>query len=84
MSKHACECVELVLHKSADPHQKPFLFHHPPRSEKHFNQKAIQHPTTGLAASKHDRHFVGIDEKEEYLDLSINRFEAYRPNSTDS
>jgi len=30
--------------------------------------------TTGLAAIKHDRNFVGIDEKEEYLNLSIQRF----------
>ncbi|MGM0405127.1 MAG: hypothetical protein ACQEQM_03180 [Thermoplasmatota archaeon] len=31
--------------------------------------------TTSLAATKHDRNFVGIDQKEEYLKLSIQRFE---------
>lgn len=32
--------------------------------------------TAGLAAVDHGREFVGIDQSEEYLDLSIRRFEA--------
>ena len=32
--------------------------------------------TTGLAAVKFGRRFVGIDQNEDYLDLSINRFES--------
>ena len=30
--------------------------------------------TTGLAATKHGRNFVGIDQKEEFLNLSVQRF----------
>ena len=30
--------------------------------------------TTGLAAYKHDRNFIGIELEKEYLDLSIKRF----------
>ena len=32
--------------------------------------------TTGLSASRHGRSYVGIDASDEYLDLSIRRFEA--------
>ena len=32
--------------------------------------------TTGLAAVKNGRRFIGIDQEEEYLDLSIKRFES--------
>lgn len=31
--------------------------------------------TTGLAAVKHKRQFIGIDREKEFLQLSINRFE---------
>jgi site-specific DNA-methyltransferase (adenine-specific) len=31
--------------------------------------------TTGLAAVKNGRRYLGIDQSEEYLDLSIARFE---------
>lgn len=31
--------------------------------------------TTGIAAFMHDRKFIGIDQSEEYLDLSVKRFE---------
>ena len=31
--------------------------------------------TTGLAAVEHGRHYVGIDQSEEYLDLSIKRLQ---------
>ena len=34
--------------------------------------------TTGLAAYKYNRRFIGIDSKKEYLDLSIKRFEDLR------
>ena len=40
--------------------------------------------TTGLATVNHDRTFVGIDEKEEYLNLSIQRFEEQRKNKQTS
>ena len=30
--------------------------------------------TTGIAAHKHGRHFIGIDTEKDYLDLSIKRF----------
>jgi len=32
--------------------------------------------TTGLAAVQNGRRYIGIDQSEEYLDLSIDRFEA--------
>jgi site-specific DNA-methyltransferase (adenine-specific) len=32
--------------------------------------------TTGLAAVQNGRRYIGIDQDEEYLDLSIDRFEA--------
>ncbi|MEM1007903.1 MAG: DNA methyltransferase [Myxococcota bacterium] len=32
--------------------------------------------TAGLLAYEHGRHFIGIERKKEYLDLSIRRFEA--------
>ena len=40
--------------------------------------------TTGLAAYLHNRRFIGIDIKKEYLDLSIKRFEnlKQKPKST--
>ena len=31
--------------------------------------------TTGLAAFMYDREFIGIDNNQEYLDLSIRRFQ---------
>ena len=31
--------------------------------------------TTGIAAYKHDRRFIGIDTETDYLDLSIKRFQ---------
>lgn len=31
--------------------------------------------TTGIAAHKHGRHFIGIDTEKDYLDLSIKRFQ---------
>ena len=31
--------------------------------------------TTGIAANKLNRKFIGIDNSQEYLDLSIRRFE---------
>ncbi len=34
--------------------------------------------TTGIAAYKHDRRFIGIDSKEEYLKLSIKRFKEQK------
>ena len=38
--------------------------------------------TTGIAANKLNRKFVGIDDKKEYLDLSIRRFEEiYEPRN---
>ncbi|MFW6053961.1 MAG: DNA-methyltransferase [Persicimonas sp.] len=32
--------------------------------------------TTGLAAVQNDRNYVGIDQNEEYLELSVRRFEG--------
>ncbi|MFA6355570.1 MAG: site-specific DNA-methyltransferase [Candidatus Omnitrophota bacterium] len=32
--------------------------------------------TTGIAAYKFDRHFIGVDRNEEYLSLSIKRFNS--------
>ncbi len=34
--------------------------------------------TTGIAANKHGRKFVGMDKEEKYLDLSIRRFEEQK------
>jgi site-specific DNA-methyltransferase (adenine-specific) len=31
--------------------------------------------TTGLAAARHGRRYLGVDLSEEYLDLSVRRFE---------
>lgn len=36
--------------------------------------------TTGMAASLHKRHFIGIDLEKKFLDLSIKRFEALEHN----
>ncbi|MFW6172582.1 MAG: DNA-methyltransferase [Elusimicrobiota bacterium] len=38
--------------------------------------------TTGIAAYKQDRRFMGIDSKEEYLKLSIDRFKKCRKRSS--
>lgn len=36
--------------------------------------------TTGLAAYLHNRNFIGIDNEQKYLDLSIKRFECLKNN----
>ena len=38
--------------------------------------------TTGVAAIRHGRRFIGIDTKSGYLDLSIKRLEQERANTT--
>ena len=35
--------------------------------------------TTGVAAARHGRRYVGMEMNEEYLDLSIRRYEAELP-----
>jgi site-specific DNA-methyltransferase (adenine-specific) len=32
--------------------------------------------TTGIAATRHARRFIGIDTKAEFLDLAIKRYQA--------
>ncbi|MFP4051707.1 MAG: hypothetical protein ACLFVB_08220 [Thermoplasmata archaeon] len=34
--------------------------------------------TTGISAYNHNRRFIGIDSNEEYLQLSINRFDKQK------
>lgn len=34
--------------------------------------------TTGIAAVKHGRNFIGVDMEKEYLDLSINRYKELK------
>lgn len=35
--------------------------------------------TTGVAAARHGRRYVGMEMNDEYLDLSIRRYEAELP-----
>jgi len=38
--------------------------------------------TTGIAAHKHDRGFIGIDSSQEFLDISIKRFKHQKERNT--